>query len=220
MKLEKRLARDNSGINSLDTACEENDIAYSLNSEDVAARNEAECILAKKAWERVTAKDSKIGEKLTAMGVAGIMKVKSKMGMGLKKKTSFRKIVTAAKTSMKVDKDAKKVIKSALRGARKALRKTGGKKNVNEPKVIPIVEGGALPLIPIFAGLSALGSLTGGVAGIVKAINDAQAAKQQIYGEKRHNNRMEIGKGLYLRPYKSGSGLCLYKDLKKKSRMF
>ena len=139
-KLEKRLARGDCGINPLDAACKEHDIAYSQHPEDVAARNTADRILAQKAWQRVTAKDSKIGEKLTAMGVAGIMKVKSKMGMGLKKKnTSFRKIITAAKNSMKVDKDAKKVIKSALHGARNALRETGGKKNVNVQKLYPLL---------------------------------------------------------------------------------
>ena len=78
-------------------------------------------------------------------------------------------------------------------------------------------------LIPIFAGLSALGSLTGDVAGIVKAMNDAQAAKQQFNEQMKHNNKIEeIGKGIYMRSYKSGSGLCLHKkkDWKKKSRMF
>ena len=92
----------------------------------------------------------------------------------------------------KKSKNAKQVIKFALRGAQQALRETGGRKNINIPKVIPIpnvVDGGALPLIPISAGLSALGSLTGGVAGIVKAINDAQSAKQQIKEEMRHNNK-------------------------------
>ena len=69
-----------------------------------------------------------------------------------------------------------------------------------------------LPLIPIFAALSSLGALSGGVSGVVKAINDARAAKKQLEEAKRHNQKMEaisIGKGLYLKPQKIGYGLFL-----------
>ena len=65
-------------------------------------------------------------------------------------------------------------------------------------------------MIPIFAGLSALGALSGGVAGVVKAVNDANAAKQQLAEAQRHNKVMEkipLGKGLHLKPYRQGLGL-------------
>jgi hypothetical protein len=52
-----------------------------------------------------------------------------------------------------------------------------------------------LPLIPIFAGLSALGSLAGGVAGIVKTVNEWKSIK---------NTPTHLGKGLYIKPYKGG----------------
>ena len=54
-------------------------------------------------------------------------------------------------------------------------------------------------MIPILAGLSALGALT--VTGIAKAINESKSAKNQLVEANRHNKMMEsiaMGKGLYL----------------------
>ena len=48
-KLEKRLARGDTGINPLDSACKEHDIAYSENQSDIQARNIADQVLADKA---------------------------------------------------------------------------------------------------------------------------------------------------------------------------
>ncbi|KAK9744510.1 Borna disease virus P40 protein [Popillia japonica] len=80
-------------------------------------------------------------------------------------------------------------------------------------RVIPVPKkGGILPLIPIFAGLSALGALSGGAAAIAKAVNQANQAKKQLSEAERHNKTMEsiaMGKGLYLKPYKKGLGLYL-----------
>ena len=70
-----------------------------------------------------------------------------------------------------------------------------------------------LPLVPIFAGLSAIGALSGGAAGIAKAINDTAAAKRQLEEARRHNQAMEqiaLGNGLYLKPHKTGNGLRLH----------
>jgi hypothetical protein len=52
-----------------------------------------------------------------------------------------------------------------------------------------------LPLIPIFAGLSALGSLTGGVTGLLKTIQSWNSNK---------NVPTHLGRGLYIKPYKGG----------------
>ena len=49
-------------------------------------------------------------------------------------------------------------------------------KNRYDQKVLK--KGGFLPLIPLFAGLSALGALSGGAAGIAKAVNDANHNKE------------------------------------------
>ncbi|KAL7294509.1 hypothetical protein TKK_0012500 [Trichogramma kaykai] len=115
---------------------------------------------------------------------------------------------------MKRGKTSESVIKSAISGAREAVKKAGGRKKVKIPRVLPVSGkiGGALPfLIPLFAGLSAVGALGGGAAGIAKAVNDAKAAERQLHETKKHNRKMEaiaLGKGLYLKPYKTGLGLC------------
>lgn len=247
-KLSKRLARGDPGINPLDAACKEHDIAYSQNRDNITARNAADQVLADKAWNRVLARDASIGEKAAAWGVTNTMKAKARLGMGLKKrgkgstkrrnskkknstahkkrrkninkcgkglkkkkKIPLRQIIQAAKASIRPG-DA---IKSALKGAREAVKKAGGKKNIRSPRIlpVPIKIGGFLPfLIPIFAGLSATGALAGGAAGIAKAVNDASAAKRKLEESKRHNQTMEsiaLGKGLHLNPYKSGFGLHL-----------
>lgn len=53
-----------------------------------------------------------------------------------------------------------------------------------------------MPLLPIFAGLSA-----GGASAIAKVISDSKNAKKNLAEIKRHNLAME-GKGMYLQPYK------------------
>lgn len=99
-------------------------------------------------------------------------------------------------------------IKIALKSAKNM------KKRIKSPRIIKVPKtGGILPLIPIFAGLSALGTLSGGAAAIAKTVNDAKSAKQQLEEAKRHNRKIESiavgGRGLYLRPYKTGLGLFL-----------
>ena len=132
-------------------------------------------------------------------------------GRGVK----FSSITGAAKKQIKGEKFADSVIKSALVGARVALKRAGGKRKVVFPRVLPVSSkiGGALPfLIPLFAGLSATGALAGGAAGVAKAVNEAKAAQEQLKESKRHNSTMEaiaLGKGLYLKPYKTGLGLYL-----------
>ncbi|KAL7292678.1 hypothetical protein TKK_0013803 [Trichogramma kaykai] len=122
---------------------------------------------------------------------------------------------------MKPGKTSKMVIKSAIAGAKEAVRKAGGKNKIKIPRILPVSGkiGGALPfLIPLFAVLSATGALAGGAAGILKAVNDAKAAEQQLRERKKHNRKMEaiaLGKGLYLKPYKTGLGLSF--DMKKKT---
>ena len=96
--LEKRLARGDQGINPLDAACREHDIAYS-HSNDLADRHVADNILAAKARERITAINSTLGEKAAATAVWAAMKAKTKFGMGLKKKkrTPKKRILPVAK---------------------------------------------------------------------------------------------------------------------------
>ena len=116
---------------------------------------------------------------------------------------------------MKGEKFSDSVIKSALKGARSALKKAGGKRKVVFPRILPVSSrvGGALPfLIPLFVGLSTTGALAGGAVGVAKAVNEARAARDELQESKRHKNTMEaiaIREGLYLKPYKKGLGLHL-----------
>lgn len=223
-RLSKRLARGDRGINPLDEACKEHDIAYST-FQDLPNRHEADKILLEKAWKRVRSKDVGFGEKAAALTIAGIMKGKTKLGMGTRRKSrrrlrksgkkrlggviSFTGAVNRARNRIKGRKgfDIMKAAKMAL-GAIKT-------KKIRHPKtrIIKIPKtGGILPLIPIFAALSALGSVGGGAAAIAKAVGDAKAAAKDLKEKERHNKAMEavaVGNGLYLGPYKKGFGLYL-----------
>jgi hypothetical protein len=91
-KLTKRLARGDSGVNLLDSACKVHDITYSETT-DLNKRHEADKVLIEKARERLKAKDSSFGEKAAAATVLGIMKVKVKLGMGSRKRSKRSKKV-------------------------------------------------------------------------------------------------------------------------------
>lgn len=80
-KLTERLARKDPGINKLDQACKEHDIAYS-NYSDTANRSVADKLLADRAWQRVKSTDATIGERAAALAVAAAMKTKTAIGGG------------------------------------------------------------------------------------------------------------------------------------------
>lgn len=232
-KLDKRLARKDSGINPLDESCKEHDIAYSLHKNDTE-RSKADQKLSSEAWKRVISKDASIGERAAALAVTAAMKTKvglSKMGRGIakagktlkrKRKTSkksctFNGLVQKTKKCMKKLKPgtAHDVLTCALTAAKHVKENS---KKISHPRVIPIPKtGGLLPLIPILAGLSALGSIAGGSATIARVVGQVNAAKRELEENKRHNRHMEAiaigqsakGEGLYLRPYKRGYGLYL-----------
>ncbi|KAJ8914021.1 hypothetical protein NQ315_012044 [Exocentrus adspersus] len=230
-KLAKRLSRGDVGINGLDEACKEHDIGYSR-EKNLEQRHKADQNLGEKALKRFKSSNASIGEKAAALAVATAMKVKTKLGMGCvnektkkrrgcktRKRKAKSKRIGGSLTFKDVTKQArvallknmKDAIKVALKAVNKAKKKT---KFIKAVRVIPIAKtGGFLSLIPIFAGLRALGPLGGGAAGIAKAVNnDAKDAKQKFEESKRHNVAMEqiaMGKGLYMKPYKQGFGLFL-----------
>ncbi|KAJ8933573.1 hypothetical protein NQ318_015959 [Aromia moschata] len=182
-KLEKRLARGDRGINELDEACREHDIQYSKVKE-VEGRYVAYRELARKGIKRVFVKDASIGEKATALGVAGIMSAKVKLGMGLKKKKkscrggaiTFRKLRSKIYRAVRRSSSIDDALKKATRAA-ECVKKQSESIKFPSARIIPIPKsGGVLPLLPIFAGLSALGALAEGAGGILKAINDSRAA--------------------------------------------
>lgn len=88
-KLKKRLARGDPGINKLDQACKEHDIAYSKYT-DSANRSVADKHLAEKAWNRVKSSDASIGERAAALAVTAAMKGKTTVGGGKRRRTKHR----------------------------------------------------------------------------------------------------------------------------------
>jgi Phospholipase A2-like domain len=228
-KLKERLERGDVGVNPLDEACREHDIAYSK-TRDTAQRHVADKILAEKAWKRVKSSNAKLGERLSAMLVTGAMKAKVKLGGGMgaskcckkntNKKNSLEQKLRDVKKVVKKSgiKDVKEASKLACAAARTSMKKT---RIVNKkPRIIPIPKsGGVVPfLIPLFAGLSATGALAGGAAAVARAVNQASNARKSLGEMKRHNQHMEAiaignskknGAGFFLKPYKKGYGLVI-----------
>lgn len=246
-KLSRRLERGDQGINPLDKACKEHDIAYSQ-YKDIHNRHISDKILEDKAWERVKDKNSSTGEKINAWLVTTGMKTKRKLGLGIeqrkrrKRRRQQRRQVAFSSNILKPikstlrnitfsdnEKDLFNKVKLALNVGKSAVKKIGGRKNIRTPRIIPIPNaaekvGGFLPfLVPLFAGLSAAGALASGVSNVVKAIKDTKAANRRLKEQERHNKTMEsitIGKsggGLYLQPYRKGLGLFLNDKTKKKN---
>lgn len=226
-KLQKRLARGDHPINRLDASAKEHDIAYAKHK-DLEERHKADKVLENKAWSLVKDKDSSFGEKASAWLVTNIMKAKRKLGMGIRKKRSKKisfkqSLLIPLKKSLDRghnDDDLKTLSKNGLIAARQLTRTAGGRKKITLPRVLPLPssekKGGFLPLIPLFAGLSALGGLAGGASGIASAVLKAKAAKKKLEEAERHNKTMEAialgkkgGEGLFLKKYRTGLGLYL-----------
>lgn len=229
--LSKRLKRGDPGINPLDAACKTHDIAYSQHK-DSTERSKADTILQDEALKRVISKDASLGERATALGVAAAMKIKRTVsGKGLsnrkkmtkrtvksvkKKHVSFANLVKKAKVAVKELKpdNLNSAIKIAMASTRSSLKG----KTVREPRSIklPSFKGGILPLVPIFAGLGALGSIVGSAAGVASAINNVRKGQKELDETKRHNQSMEAialggqkGRGFYLHRFKTGRGFYL-----------
>ena len=81
-KLEKRIERGDRGINPLDAACKEHDIAYNTHK-DLKDRHVADQKLEEAAFGRLTSRDASLGEKITALGTIIAMNTKQKLGWGL-----------------------------------------------------------------------------------------------------------------------------------------
>ena len=157
-QLAKKITRGDPGINKLDQFCKEHDLIYSKNRDDLDVRREADKVLAKKAIGRVFAKDAKLGERLVALGVAGVMKLKRKLGGGLR---------LAKKRSSEGGREKKSKAKQKIRRGKKMMRP-------KRSRIIPIPSkmGGVLPLFPRYAG--GVGALASRTATVARAINQAR----------------------------------------------
>lgn len=246
--MKERLERGDTGINGLDQACKQHDIAYSENNSG-EKRREADKILGNSAWQRFKSSEASFSEKMNSLAIAGIMKAKSKLGLGLKKGVKknhqLRKKIQKPNTKQKnptittkqvlsnaikdakcilsvgnptsVDEATKLAVSAALASVKK--HKLPKKKfNENIPRVIAVPKiGGMLPLVPIFAGLSALGALMGGAASVTNAVIQTKKAKENLTEANRHNKTIEAitlgktktGQGVFLKPYRTGLGVYL-----------
>lgn len=130
---------------------------------------------------------------------------------------TFTSLIKNAKVAIK--RSRPDTVDSAIKIAVRSIKKAKEGNEIKSPRTIkmPPISGGVLPLIPIFAGLGALGSIVGSTAGVVNAINQTKKAQEDLIESKRHNAKMEAiaigkkksGKGFYLRPQKSGDGFYL-----------
>lgn len=115
-RLQKRLARNDPGINGLDKACKLHDIAYSKSENDLKARHIADKELQELAWTRFKANDASVGEKAASWAITNIMRTKQRFGMGHKKRTRRRHMRTKSKKRVAFGSG----IVSKIRGALKA----------------------------------------------------------------------------------------------------
>ena len=185
-RLEERLKRGDPGINPLDEACKFHDIAYSKTA-DTAERNKADLELADRAWQRVKASDSSLGEKAAAYAVTNAMKLKAKLGMGLSPATT----ATTSKMKKKKKNETKKKKKVTVK------KKTTPQCSTTTARIIPIPKTGA----GVKKLLTGIGLAARTIAPIVKMIKTVMDGSQK--------KRVHVGGGLYLRPYRQGYGLYL-----------
>jgi len=123
----------------------------------------------------------------------------------IKKQTAAKmKAVKAKKKQDITDETLRDVASNCLAAIKLPQEANWRKRKV--PRIIPIPKtGGALPLIPIVAGISSLGSLVGGVNAVVKAVRDIIEAKKLV----ANGEKQKIGEGMFLTPYKKGYGISL-----------
>lgn len=109
-------------------------------------RHQADKILAKKAMTRFRSNDASLGEKITALGVAGIMKAKVKLGMGLKPNNKrcvkmLEKTKTTIENALKSIKDSIQLLNQNEPPKRQQSRK----KRVNSKKKLKFEKPPTMP---------------------------------------------------------------------------
>ena len=190
-RLTKRLARGDVGINPLDAACREHDIAYSR-SNDLTDRHAADKVLAKEARKRVTARDSALSERAAAAAVWAAMKAKTKIGMGMKSK---KKMTTRKKTTKK------RILPTAKRGG--AL------------PFLPML--GALG--SLIGGAASVAKAVNDSKAARRQLEELQRHDRAMeQGRGLYLAPYKYGRGLYLGPYKRGQGVAAKKKKTPKRR--
>lgn len=180
-KLAKRI--NQSGINPLDSACKEHDIAYSQ-SRDLNSRHKADKILAEKSWERAKAKDASFGERIAALGVTATMRAKRKLGMGLKKSVKRGK-------GLKTKTKKKRIIKTP--------KKIGG----FLPLLFPLL--GALGALG--TGAAGIAKAVNDAKAAKKQLEETQRHNKEMETLAQGKGlyfkpQLKVGKGMFLAPFK------------------
>ena len=181
-RLEERLKRGDPGINPLDEACKFHDIAYSKTGA-TAERNKADLELADRAWQRVRASDSSLGEKAATYAVTNVMKLKAKLGMGLSTAT------TSKKKKKETTKKKKKV----------TVKK---EKQTTTARIIPIPKTGA-GVKKLLTGIGLAARTIAPIVKMIKTVMDGSQKKRVHVGGGLYLQPYRQGYGLYLKPYRS-----------------
>lgn len=235
-KLNEKLASNIPGINPLDEAAKQHDIAYSR-FKDLPNRHKADKKLELKAWERVKAKDASLSEKGVAWLTTTAMKLKRKLEGGSvrttrrqqkrksirkkKRKTSstlsFNQFVSKARRAIKNRKNSRNDdLSSLVKHSLAAIKKYKVKNQPIKPRILPLPQvGGFIPLIPILTALSHVGSLASGVSSIVNAIKNIKSVRDQYKAQKGSGISFDslnckVGSNLRVLPYKKGLGLQIF----------
>lgn len=128
-KLEKRLARGDPGINELDKACKDHDIAYS-ECDDTKSRRKADKVLVARAFKRVYSQDANLSERTAALLVSGL--IGAKMGL--------TKIGLGIADSKRIGKKKKKMVKKSKRHPTRSKSKrkpsTSPRKSITFQKLV------------------------------------------------------------------------------------
>lgn len=115
-RLKERLARGDQPVNKLDSLCLKHDLFYDREKE-TTKRHEADRILAEGALQRFKSRDASIGERVAALGVAGALKAKIKLGMGLKQpsyKLLMKRCLKAMEKSKRMSENTLKYIQDGI----------------------------------------------------------------------------------------------------------
>lgn len=116
-ELEKRLARGDPGMNKLDKACKDHDIAYS-SVKNSKGRREADKVLVARALPRIYSSDAKLGERTAALLVSGLIGAKiglSKLGLGFQRKNRKLQTLKKMKGHRRIKSKKKKTIRKKNR---------------------------------------------------------------------------------------------------------
>lgn len=223
------------GINPLDDAAKEHDIAYSKSS-NLKDRHIADQILANKAWDRAGAKDASfIGERVPAWFTTTFMNIKRKLGAGSRMRRKRRGPRKQRRPRKRVGSGLKKKkrrgikLANILSKARSALspslplntnierslaavnqyRKSNKGPILIKKRIIPLPkQGGFLQFIPpVLAALAAIKAAGSTVKTVADSVSAVNNARKNLMGKGLKQGGAQYLDTLYFNhPGRRGSG--------------